>query len=401
MYICRIKERTIPQTMKKGIIIPAIILFLTMATGGCKPSGGSDGLITIDPTSSYPKKELILQDFMDVEYIPLETNDEFVTQGNVMAIGRRYIIVKNWANDGNIFVFDRKTGKGLRKINRKGQGAEEYTFINGIVLDEENNEIFVNSTPTKKILVYDLAGNFKRSFNHTEGAEYLDVFNYDKDNLIRYDMSLYYKEGEKRGDRCFHAIISKQDGSITRSIPLPFDVIKTPAVQEGDGFAVTFIRPIVPYGDDWLLVETSTDTVYRYTPKEDKLSPFLVKTPSANPEILLTMGTVTDRYYFIRTLKKVFDFTTGRGFPITDLMYDKQENAVYDCTVLNADFTGKQEVDLVSQPVDNVIAACQNLTANRLVEAYEKDELRGPLKEIAAGLNEEANPVVMLMKQKE
>lgn len=387
--------------MKKGTIIPAIIVSLAMATGGCKPSGENDGLITIDPTSSYPKKELILQDFMDVEYIPLETNDEFVTQGNVMAIGNRYLIVKNWTNDGNIFVFDRRTGKGVRKINRKGQGAEEYTFINGIILDEENNEIFVNSTPGKKIFVYDLSGNFKRSFNHTEGAKYLDVFNYDKNHLIRYDMSLYYKEGEKRGDRCYHAIISKQDGSITRSIPIPFDVIKTSMVQEGDRIAVTSIRPIVPYGEEWLLVETSTDTVYRYTPKEDKLSPFLVKTPSENPEILLTMGTVTDRYYFIRTLKKVFDFTTGRGFPITDLMYDKQENAVYDCTVLNADFTGKQEVDLVLQPVDNVIAACQNLTANRLVEAYEKDELRGPLKEIAAGLNEEANPVVMLMKHKE
>lgn len=387
--------------MRKETTILVIVLLLAIVAAGCKPSGENDGLITIDPTSSYPKKELILQDFMDVEYIPLETNDEFVTQGNVMAIGNRYIIVKNWTNDGNIFVFDRTTGKGVRKINRKGQGAEEYTFINGIILNEENNEIFVNSTPTKKILVYDLAGNFKRSLPHTEGTEYLDVFNYDKNHLIRYDMSLYYKEGEKKGDQSYHAIISKQDGSITRSIPLPFDVIKTPAVQEGDGFAVTSIRPIVPYGDDWLLVETSTDTVYRYTPEEDKLSPFLVKTPSENPEILLTMGTVTDRYYFIRTLKKVFDFTTGRGFPITDLMYDKQENAVYDCTVLNADFTGRQEVDLVSQPVDNVIAACQNLTANRLVEAYEKDELRGRLKEIAAGLNEEANPVVMLMKHKE
>lgn len=386
--------------MRKETTIPAIILLLTIVTAGCKPSGGNDGFITIDPTSSYPKKELILQDFMDVEYIPLETNDEFVTQGNVAAIGQRYLVTTNWNNDGNIFLFDRNTGKGIRKINRKGQGAEEYTVINGIILDEENNEIFVNSAPIRKILVYDLAGNFKRSLNHTEGTEYLDVFNYDKNHLIRYDMSLYYKEGEKKGDQSYHAIISKQDGSITRSIPIPFDVIKTPTVQEGDGFAVTSIRPIVPYGDDWLLVETSTDTVYRYTPEEDKLSPFLVKTPSESPEILLTMGTVTDRYYFIRTLKKVFDFTTGRGFPIIDLMYDKQENTVYDCTVRNADFTGKQEVDLVSHPMDNVIAACQNLTANRLVDAYEKDELKGRLKEIAAGLNEEANPVVMLMKYK-
>ena len=51
----------------------------------------------------------------------------------------------------------------MRKWNRRGQGAEEYTFINGIVLDEGKNELYVNSTPSKKILVYDLFGNFKRS----------------------------------------------------------------------------------------------------------------------------------------------------------------------------------------------------------------------------------------------
>ena len=121
---------------------------------------------------------------MDVEYIPLETNDEFVTQGDVLAIGDEYILVKNWINDGDIFVFDRKTGKGLRKINRKGQGAEEYNFINGIVLNEHSDEIFVNSSSSRKVYVYDLSGNFKRSFSHTEGAEYLNIFNYDKDEDV-------------------------------------------------------------------------------------------------------------------------------------------------------------------------------------------------------------------------
>lgn len=56
---------------------------------------------------------------MDVEYIPLETTDEFITQGVVMAISDKYILTKNYVNDGYIYIFDRKTGKGIRKINRK------------------------------------------------------------------------------------------------------------------------------------------------------------------------------------------------------------------------------------------------------------------------------------------
>jgi len=130
--------------MKKEIKTLTIILFITAGLVGCKQSETNHHLITVDVTKSYPKKELILQDFMDVEYIPMETNKEFVTQGVVMAIGIKYIIVKNWATEGDIYVFDRKTGKGLRKINRKGKGPEEYIHITDIVLDEENNEIFIN-----------------------------------------------------------------------------------------------------------------------------------------------------------------------------------------------------------------------------------------------------------------
>ena len=61
-------------------------------------------------------------------------------------------------SDGNIFVYDR-SGKAIRKINRKGQGGEEYTSCRSITLDEENEELFVNDNYAKKIRVYDLEGN--------------------------------------------------------------------------------------------------------------------------------------------------------------------------------------------------------------------------------------------------
>lgn len=383
--------------MTKTTTFLLTFLFILLGIEGCQQSGNQGELITVDVMANYPKKELILQDFMDVEYIPLETTDEFVTQGKVMAIGDKYLLVRNWINDGEIFVFDRKTGKGIRKINRKGQGAEEYNFINAVVLDEEKNEIFVNCAQTKKIFVYDLSGNFKRSFAHTEDTQYLDIFNYDRDNLIRYDMSVYYKGGENRDKQFYHAIISKQDGSITKEIPIPFDMVKAPVVREGEGTATATVRPIIPNHDTWLLVETSSDTVYNYLPQKNKLTPFLIKTPTSDPDFFLTMGTVTDRYYFMQTIRKIFDFTKGRGFPVSDLMYDKQENALFDPTVYNGDYLKKQAVDMTSNPVNGTIASFQTLAASQLVEANENDELNGKLKEIAGGLDEDSNPVIMLM----
>lgn len=392
--------------MKKEVGILIIILSLTVGMGGCRQSGiQNNELITLDVTVNYSKKELILQDFMDVEYIPLETDDEFITQANVLAVSDKYMVIRNWMNDGNIFIFERKTGKGIRKINRRGQGGEEYVFVNGIVLDEDKNEIFVNCYGTKKIFVYDLSGSYKRSFNHTEGRGYLHVFDYDNDNLICYDVSEEYKDGQPRSGHSYHVIISKQDGSVNHDISIPFDVIRAPIVQKSGGMAITRISPIIPYFDDWLLIETSSDTVYHYQSKEDALVPFLVKTPSStDPEIMLTMGPVADPLYFIKTIKKEFDFTgdfaTNKGFPSTDLMYDMRENAFYNTTVLNGDYVNKQEVDITSRLINSEIATWQALEVVDLIEAYENDELKGKLKEIAANLDEEANPVIMLIKYK-
>ena len=189
--------------------------------------------------------------------------------------------------------------------------------------------MFVNSASNKKIFVYDLQGNFKRSFQHAEGAQYLDVFDYDADNLICYDMSASYKDGQKRDKEFYHALISKQDGSVTRAIPLPFDIIKAPFVQKGDMVAVASVRSITPDQGNWLLADTSSDTVYRYTSAKGKLTPFLVKKSTTEPEVMLSMGVVTDRYYFMQAIEKVFNFEKGRGFPSSDLMYDKQEAAVF------------------------------------------------------------------------
>jgi hypothetical protein len=91
--------------MKNPFTISATILLFMAVCSGCKQSGSrTDEIITVDVTASYPAKELILQDFTDVEYIPLETTDEFITQGFMQAVGKDVIVVRNRVRDGNIFI---------------------------------------------------------------------------------------------------------------------------------------------------------------------------------------------------------------------------------------------------------------------------------------------------------
>ncbi len=386
--------------MKKVNAISAIILFIMAGCGGNKES--KDDFITVDVNANYPEKELILQDFMDVEYVALETTDEFITQGIIQAIGKDIILVTNRTIDGNIFVFDRKTGKGLRKINRLGQGPEEYSQFTEIVLDEDNNEMFVVAYSARNILVYDLDGNFKRSFKFIDDTSYYNyTFNYDRDNLICYKSYLPGIETEQSS----HILFSKQDGSITREIRLPFKEIETPVIIEGEGNITPGFYLTVPSHNDWILMRTSSDTIYNYLP-DGNLNPIIVRTPSIhamNPEVFLFPTVITDRYYFMRTMKKEIDFTTFKGFPGIDLAYDKREKSLFKCIVINDDFSNKQQVSLGEKPestVNKEIATCKSLNTPDLVEAYGKGQLKGKLKEIASTLEEDSNPVIMLIKHK-
>ena len=372
----------------------AMILLMTAGCGGSKQS--TDDIIIVDVTKSYPKKEFILQDFMDVEYIALDSSDEFVTQGQVRAIGKDIILVMNRINDGDIFVFD-KNGKGLRKINRRGNGGEEYLYTMNIVLDEDNGEIFI--VDFRKTLVYDFYGKFKRSFQNN----YSDVRNYDKENFI----SRYYTTDTDKDatEIPSFVITSKQDVSINKKIYIPFKKKKSVSITRADGNAGAgpgLINSIIPYDGSWILMEPSSDTVFKYLP-DNSMIPFIVRTPtvqSMNPEVFLFPGILTDRYFFMRTVKKEYDFNTDIGFPTTHIVLDRQGKNLFEYTVYNSDFPTKKLLDLMKPTINDEIAFFEKYEAFELVEAYEKGELKGKLKEIAAELNEDSNPVIMLVKHK-
>jgi len=378
---------------------------------GCGRKQSTDDFVIVNVAKSYPEKKLILQDFMDVEYIALETTDEFLTQGLVADIGKTIILVTNQNRDGTIFIFDR-TGKGLRKINRMGRGPEEYTRAHSIILDEDNNEIFVHDYSLSKILVYDLNGIFKRSLKYNSDDEllhYYSIYNYDRYHLICYDATGNYLE-----ERPFcHVVISKQDGSVIKKIQLPCkEKISTMiSIQEGAMIYTALVpfQSMLPYHGQWILAQPPSDTIYRclpdYSLEEIILVPFVARTPSIqsmNPELFLYPDLITEHYYFMTVSEKVGKIYNDNllPFPQTALMYDMQAKALYRYAVYNNDFSNEKEVSINSGPVNDEIAACQSLGADYLIEAYEKGQLKGKLQEITATLDEKDNPVIMLIKYK-
>ena len=371
----------------------------------------SDGLITVDVSKSYPKKELILQDLFDIEYVPLETTDEMLTEGHIQYIGDNYMIFKNLGRmAGEIFIFDRQ-GKAVRKINRLGQSGEEYLNILGVDYDEETDELFVNSHYLDKVFVYDSEGNYKRSFDYLDGTLYDPIKILDEERLIAYDDYFEYDKVPEKRD-CY-LILSREDGRLLEKIHIPYEEKKSLIILRRDlngkltgnwGIRNTLMPP---YQDGWLLIEPSADTIYTYSASRG-LMPLIVRTPPVNemdPEVYLFPTIFTDRYVFMQAVERSFNFGVDKDVPRTNLIYDKTEQTAYEGEVINRDFEGTP-VNLwfahrvIMEFNDDEIAFATRLEAPDLVEALNDGKLRGPLKEIASRLDEEDNPVILIAKYK-
>lgn len=398
--------------MKTVILFFAAILLITIAGCGNSRQPDNGAFITVDVTASYPKKEFVLQDLMDVEYIALESRDEFLCQGIVQAAGKEHIVVTNTAmvGDGDVFIFDR-SGKGLRKFNHQGKGGEEYMHIRHVILDEERREIYINDYFTRKVVVYDLFGVYQRSFNWEEGFSYDSMCDFDAEHLICTGAPRHYESNNpefspKQPDKPSFVIVSKKDGSIVREVAIDFEQAQpTQIVHVGGGGINVYqmkIFSVIPYHHSWILTEPSSDTIYHYLP-DNSMKPFMARTPSIqsmNTKKFLFPGTLTGRYAFVKVVDKEEPRSGWNGFPETRLVCDREENAIYECTVTNGDYSIDKPIDMMQTPVSAEIAFQQKIEADELFEAAEKGQLKGRLKEIAESLEEESNPVIMLVKHK-
>ena len=381
----------------KNILLSSIFLLAMFSCNGGKPS--TSDLITVDVTANYPEKELVLQDIFDVEYVPLETTDEFVTQAMVKAVSDHYVLTGNWGDDGNLYLFDRATGKGIRLINRKGQSGEEYALAANCLIDEAKDELYVFDIMTRKVLVYDLIGSFKRSFKYAGEWYYKEAFIYDN-NLLLCSASDYNSVPH----RYQHLLISREDGSIVREISLPYegDPIELVA-RQGDFVMSGPFHLTASLPDGWSLVNPPSDTIY-HLGHDGQLTPQIVRTPpihKMDPAVFLAPTAVTDRYCFFEMMKKKVDFKTFKGFPSETLVYDKEGKAVFRYSLSSKDFLDNRAISYSIQSASYPLVSYQPLQAPDLVEAYQAGKLQGHLKEIAAKLDEEDNAVIMLVKYKQ
>ena len=116
---------------------------------------------------------------------------------------------------------------------------------------------------------------------------------------------------------------------------------------------------------------------------------------AARSEVFLFPKIFTNRYCFIEKVKKETKFST------VNLVYDRKENELYEYVLYNGDYSNARKINMADIGILNdEVIFYQRIEAYELVDARNNGNLKGVLRNIAVGLNEESNPIIMLVKDK-
>lgn len=381
-------------------------ILATFAVCSCgKTKDGVNEQIIVDVAKDFPQKDIYLQDIADVEYIPLATSDSALVNSSPSAVSEKGIVTRG-GKVGEILLFEADGRKLQGHICRRGQGPEEYAAILFHIVDWKRKEVFIADYTSLK--VYDFSGNYLRTLINKEDIMMMDICNLNDDYLL-------CSRDKKGAETPYHPYftLSKETGEAdTLSIEIPRFIASNRKILWDDGHsndAYGYLPQLFKCNDRIWLTNVALDTVFMLH-ADLKPEPVMVPlhAPTSDPEApLLFFRGMNDQYAWISRLPrhvtvKMSDIEAGREKREKLYMYDRKSKEwfepVYRNRALAKHVMDPKGIDLTSVPYGYGLVT---LNAMDLIEAHQKNEIVDEkLKKIASTLNEEDNPVLMLLKFK-
>ena len=383
--------------IKNLILVKLSILMVSQAVNSQSKTGE---LPVIDISKQYTEKKQVLSEIADIEYVPLETNDDVLLSGDAVLsyVSNKYIVTYE-PRRGNIFVFNR-TGKINSHFNHRGESGQEYSWISsGVIFDEKNEEIFVCS---QSIQVYSLSGEYKRTLRINTMQNKSSVYDFDNDALLIYDDVIIDPGWEETTKKNPYRFVSKKDGSIISVLDIHFPkrYSSQQIIRYDDNKYSTrhinYPARSMNYGQNLVIADISSDTLYLLT-QNKKLTPMLTRKPSVHKSeqrsIWVTYLT-TDKFIIIGLIN--IDFKS-RGGKIPYLMYEFDTGEIFKISILDYDM---KTWSPYTSPVIEKNMTAELIQPSSIIEAYKKKQLNENLKNTAMSLDEDDNPVVRIIKFK-
>jgi len=146
--------------MKKINFAPVVISFLILPLfiAGCNKQDQGEVQVIDIVGNMNNTRDIKLSDIADdVQYIPMETNPEcLIAKGYTIVPTKDYFFIAD--GEKPLFVFDRD-GKFVRKIGAIGKGPGEFQNCNQFHIDEEKEEVYIFNQ-NKEFIIYSWDGKY-------------------------------------------------------------------------------------------------------------------------------------------------------------------------------------------------------------------------------------------------
>lgn len=343
--------------------------------------------IIFNVDDKYPETDIRLSDLADIEYIKIGMNENFLIRGLMSCNGNDFFVAddKVYMMDVEkyIYIFN-PDGTPVKVIDRQGGGPEEYRYISYYFVDTLNKEIFVQSGSLKKSIVYDLDGNFKRSFSNLAK----EIGNLNDSLIINY---FQYNPGGPR-----YSVTRKEDGSTVKACPIRFNV-----QLPHDSAGRLAYGSLIPSPSGYFLSNLGNDTIFEITKTLDIRHRIVDKSDYGTTFAQAHPTIETNRHLLFYILRSHnYKPLVKQNFYI----YDKKENQIYKIR----DYEGNDFWSIMQdyphitnwEVTQNVGVGIRLRLASALIghEEYCQEELR---QIVENELTDESNPVLIVMKFKD
>ncbi|OFY45137.1 MAG: hypothetical protein A2X18_14505 [Bacteroidetes bacterium GWF2_40_14] len=363
-----------------------------------------DKIIEIDANKNYPELDLRLSDIADISYIPLKFGKDTMTI--IGELPRQVFVTSDRIFLGDINTIDPKIvvyslkGEPLYRIGDKGNGPGE--LVSGsfcFSVDTIKKEVYIWGTREEQLYVFSLEGQYKKSKkDYGSSLSFNNIENINNTTLVGFNPKAIYYQPEwiAKGNKVMNfgrrslSYIDKDSLTLLDVPDINFSRIHTSKIGTS-GMSITTTSK----GCYFFSFRSDTtffmDDSLKITPK------FVDVTKYQNRgEMCIFPVLETDKYIFLTSaiaLDKESVFSN-----VKFLVYDKAKNSIYK---IRGDSSSSYTEDM--KIFGFYLTLNPNYLAKRLYYHNLKDnydKLSDTLKRITDQMNENDNPVLMLIKFK-
>jgi len=373
-----------------------VILILNIS---CNDNGN---ISVINPLLVDDKKIFLSDLAEDIYYIPLDSKIPISHILNTKTTDELLFI---GTYPSGLFVFDFK-GNFLKSIGKVGNGPGEYKYAYNFSLDKEKELIYI--LDGKKVIIYSFSGEFKKQISLEKFKNNFTEIQFLNGKIYLFDFISY-------GFAQYDWVILSEDGNLIAEKENYIPHFKSK--WSGDG-NVSFYKDKIYYRNNY------NDTIFEISDNEYKASALFASGDFRHPRYFTDkLGPYFNIVFFVKS-KQYYFLTYNLDKYFYSSLFDLKKNQLTilnKSDKLNHNWGGPGIINDIDGGNAFVPKAGENIHHEDYLSSWEfayeikeyansntfkkftpkNPEKKKKFKELANGLHENDNPVLMLVKLKE